>query len=1396
MKPYVNKTLARLAAVLMVVLTAASEPSAENGIFGPPFISGDDFAVPSGLAVDQTHDHVLVADTGHHELKHAAVADLQTSPAWTSFGFVADQDLPEALHMPQGMAVDSAGNAFVVDTFGGEVQLYRYNAGSYAYDDNFAADTRHTVGGVDIRLPRDIAIGGIDGTIYLLDSGNNRILVADGPDDRSWEVLYENPSWENPYGIDVTGDGTVFIADTTHSQIIKIEAGVEAAIGGLGSGPGEFRNPRDVAVDGSGRIYVADTNNYRITCLMADGSAYATLGSAPLFTRLEKIAVDGAGRIYVIDSNRNRLVVYFGAGETAAFDAYIRDCPGDTGDGATPDTAYLASPDIVVRHAADLDIDAATADGGLQGYVSQQPRYGQNNYIYIAVRNRGLQEITGVKANLFYADPNSPADYPDDWFADRFYQSYSSEMVNVPGSTIAVPYIPPHDGTDGVVVVGPLIWRPLPEFGISGLGNYLLMASIDHPDDPSTAAAGLGFVRQNNNVAIVPQMVAQGNVPVGRQDLLVVRVNFPDIDNDVPLSVVANRIDEANGWFREASYNLVALYPVFRGPVSLSYPSNYYHDPSRSLLIELATDVMARLISDEAGILNGPTPGPEDDIDRIVLFVNEPAYHDDWATTGTWPYDLPGGTGTVDLSVSIQGPAVTTHAFIHGLCHQFGMKDLYQYETVIEFPSAYLPSGWDNMAHPFNGVHPLTWSKELAGWVTAAGGEILYIRKPSAGDPPYDSGEPVHLNFQSVLGKGQVGAIAIGLTEGITHFEEEKFFTWVEARSPDLANADSAVPGKGVIVYHAHKEIPQGQGPVLMWDTEPDTPAVDAVIPIGGTAESPAGSGVAVRVDSEVADNGGYLVHVSYDPPDLKYNAYVQTGSPHWTSPDIWIDNQRDGGAFTPYDPINQRLMEDPVDENPIEGEDNRIFARVHNHGPGSAKDVRVVFKISAPYHTVGGSGDFDLFGHVIIAEIPAGEHKDVFLQWRPLTNDQHNCVIVDLVNLENDTDGSDNHAQQNFTIMESSSASPFSQTEFTFHMVNPNDFQQLIYFRADGVPSGWTWQLVPGKHLFQSREKITGRLTLLPPEDAAICTNHEIFVTSWTPSGDTLVNLGGTTVNLGLRAKTGINAQLETTGCQKDTKGEGGGAVVIDPRTQWKQCAAILISGCTSPPRPQEKIILNYQDPAGNPFYRVVETDGRGCYRDRHLVVEGGPWRVLARYPGDRCHGSAEIEKAVAVPLPQTEDQDGDGLQDKDEVQGDDDHDGIPNHLDMDSDNDGLFDGQEAMGNPDEDSLVNVVDPDSDNDGIPDGDDLTPYTPDYYWCSPVVIRIWHLSAIVIAVLAVFSCLAAYLMKKAWLAIIASLLLAGLGIIGIISCRTLLGQLGFLLIVSAIVAFLVSLKSR
>jgi len=1387
--------------------------------YGPPVPVEGGFSVPAGLAIDEARNRVLVADSANHRIKYADIDDLAGTPTWSEFGYLSDRSLPAALNEPQALAVDANGHVFVVNTFDNEVQLYRWDGASYTYDDSFASTTRNSVAGVNIKLARDIAIAA-DGRIFLLDSGNNRILVADNADDDSWSVHLTDSTWGNPYGMDIASDNTFYLADTDNHRILKIPPSSPVVlIGNFGTANVQFRHPRDAAIGDDGRIYIADTYNHRVTVLTPSGGHYRNLGIAPLFSTLQKVVVDSSNHVYTIDSGLNRLVAYLGPLDPPPFDAYVRDYLGDTGVQPSDEDFILSSPDILVRHKNDINLaDAASA--GLTSYAYQAPQYKENNYVYIAVHNRGTHEITSVAAKLYWADPYTPLNFPEHWKADGFYNYYVSTSNNEASNTSIAHVV---SAGNGVTVIGPIIWRPpAPESTGAGDGNLKFMVRLLHINDPSETAPGLQQVILNNNIALRDVQVTRGPFAIGDQDTIVVRVNYPDVSGSADETTVMDRISQLQAWLTDVSYGQTTIDPLFRGPVTLDNNKDHYNQPSRHLLIEMAEEVLNKLVGAESGILDGPTADPEDDIDRIIIVLNDPAYTRNWSTTGLWPYTF--GSETRYLSVSVQGPANTVEQYTHGISHQFGLQDLYPYENV-EFPITHPVDPWDNMATPFSGSHPLVWSKEYATWVTSSGGKILFIPRL-----PYESpreGEPaIHLNYQSIVESDEYAAIAIGLTEGATTFESETQFYWVEARSPDLSNADSVVPQDGVLLYYANKLIPQGHVPVIVRDVTPGTDVItDGAMQVNDTL-SPPGTGIDVHVDSKVADNGGYMIEVDYRPPATDYNVKINKGDPGWTSPDIWVDNQRDGGGYHAYDGGTGHSS-GPVEERPLGGQENRVYVRIYNDGPATAYNFEVEFLFSDPYHTVDGAGDFDLYKTVIVEQIPAGEYRDVFVVWEPDSEDDpHSCVRVHIRRLINDTNDGDNQAQQNLNVEYPSQSSPYDVVNFNFQVSNKEETNKLVYFRSEGIPTSWSKTLTPKSRLLNPGDEFSGTLSVQPNIDAPSCTSHPIYVTAWTPRGDTLVRLGGTTVDVNLRNRTNLTLDTGVQGCYQgkphvslthvadtavsdnapsaDDPGKffANLGLAIDTKHPPKQCAIVTAVGCTNPVRANEVIIVKYQDPSGNPVYREVMTDASGCYEDFYPVVEGGEWEVEAYYPGTNCSGPATATvPGVLVPLEETNDQDGDGVADDDEIQGDADNDGAPNHLDWDSDDDGVPDADEPHqpdtdltdginpNDPDNDGLDNRVDPDSDNDGVSDGEDLFPYEPGKCEFSPQMTYWIRLLAGFLFILAIICFIVAYRQRNLLLGIISFILLIIIAIAGMMLCWDLYWKAGIGLVILACILF-------
>lgn len=738
-------------------------------------------------------------------------------------------------------------------------------------------------------------------------------------------------------------------------------------------------------------------------------------------------------------------------------------------------------------------------------------------------------------------------------------------------------------------------------------------------------AVNVGNPGQGYAVVVTADM-PEPPVATGVQDTLVVRVKFADIAFEPPLANLQNLMAEVGTYISEVSYAQASLVPAFRPTVNLDHNKDYYYHPDRNLLIELTEEVVAKLVVVEPNLFN--------DFERMIVVTNDINFTGDWATTGPWPYDLPAGF-TRPISVSIQSYANPAPRFSHGMLHQFGLVDLYAHEGV-SFPRPYVDE-WDNMAGLYNNAHPLVWSKQRAGWLTAHGDTVTYIPRPAAG-ASYGGLNPIPI-FRNTSAAANRKTIAIGLSEGAATLAAENVFYFVEARSNTSGTFDSTLPGSGVLICYVNELIPQGEGPVILRDKNLLTQGLgDAFFSVGDPPVIIPGTGITLTIQ---AGTGGadFNIQVDYTAPVTDYNVFITRGDTingqfySYFSPDIWVDSPKNGfnlgGGPPPHD---QR-------EKPVAGQVNRVYARVHNAGPATAFDFDVRFRISEPYHTVGGEADFDKFvGIKHITSLASGAQTDVFVEWTPVTGvEPHACVKVDLINLVGtDTNEHDNWAQENLEIVTSVTSSPFHPVTYNYNLTNPYQYPALFYFRAEGAPPGWKVVLNPRKIRLNPGERIVGQATITPPEKAEVCTSEWIQITSWTPRGDTLINVGGGVVQVDLRRPVAINLKADAGRCDdkdweilaRDAEKQGK---KLDPEIVRKRCGRMVVQGCLEPPMPGQEIILKYVEPLGNVTYRTVKTDANGCFEDFFVSVTGGTWQVSAEYPGGKCE-APEVEGPITV--------------------------------------------------------------------------------------------------------------------------------------------------------------------
>jgi len=233
---------------------------------------------------------------------------LGTGLSWASFSLTF-QGLVRPLNTgggitlsaPAGLAVDAAGNAYVVDTGNSRVvEVSALGVGSVI-----------TINGLSPALtsPNGIAIDG-SGNLYIADTGNNRIVKVDASGNGT-VVATGSVTLSAPKGVALDQSGDIFIADTGNNRIVEVTSGGSAAALAItvSSGSSTLNSPAGLGVNVSGKLYIADSNNNRIVSVAAGsttGVVVSILGGVTL-SAPSAVQVDRIGNIVVADTDNSRI---------------------------------------------------------------------------------------------------------------------------------------------------------------------------------------------------------------------------------------------------------------------------------------------------------------------------------------------------------------------------------------------------------------------------------------------------------------------------------------------------------------------------------------------------------------------------------------------------------------------------------------------------------------------------------------------------------------------------------------------------------------------------------------------------------------------------------------------------------------------------------------------------------------------------------------------------------------------------------------------------------------------------------------------------------------------------------------------------------------------------------
>jgi uncharacterized protein (TIGR03437 family) len=348
---------------------------------GTPGFSGDNgpaigaqLGYPQGVAVDSA-GNLYIADAGNNRIRKVANLSIATVAGTGTLGFSGDAGLATKaqLNNPDGVAVDSAGNLYLADTFNNRIRKVS-NAVIATVAGNgtlgFSGDNGPAAS-AQLAYPWGVAVDSV-GNLYIADYGNNRVRKVSGgaittvAGNGTLGFSGDNgpatsAQFYAPAGLAVDSLGNLYIADYGNNRIRKVSGGLVTTVAGGGASLGDngpatsaqLNLPYGIAVDSTGNLYVADWGNNRIrkisngviTTVAGTGTRGFSGDNGPAIdaqlANPEGVAVDSAGNLYIADfGNSSIRKVSAGVITTVAGNG----TPGFSGDKGPATSAQLHLP--------------------------------------------------------------------------------------------------------------------------------------------------------------------------------------------------------------------------------------------------------------------------------------------------------------------------------------------------------------------------------------------------------------------------------------------------------------------------------------------------------------------------------------------------------------------------------------------------------------------------------------------------------------------------------------------------------------------------------------------------------------------------------------------------------------------------------------------------------------------------------------------------------------------------------------------------------------------------------------------------------------------------------------------------------------------------------------------
>jgi sugar lactone lactonase YvrE len=398
------------------------------------------FNNPAGVAVDSA-GNVYVADSGNHTLRKITSGGSVTTLAGLAgvSGSVDGVGPAARFNQPYGVAVDSAGNVYVADTFNSAIRKVTSGGGVSTLAGIGSCGCGDGTGrAVQFCYPYSVAVDS-GGNVYVTDTFNNTIrkmtsaglvttlagsagnsgcAVGVGPAARFW----------NPSGAAVDPFGNVFVADNANAVIRRVRSdgtaqpfvgscGMAGCADGMGAAARfsqtlvDQRTPgASVALDSAGNVYVADTANHTLRRITTSGMVTTLTGSCgssgsadgtnnvARFNSPSGIAVDAAGNLFVADTGNHIIRKVTLVGTNWVVTTFAGSAPSaGKADGTNTVARFNGPSGVAVESARTIYVADTTnctirkvTSGGVVTTVAGSPT------------NSGCVNGTGASARFYY----------------------------------------------------------------------------------------------------------------------------------------------------------------------------------------------------------------------------------------------------------------------------------------------------------------------------------------------------------------------------------------------------------------------------------------------------------------------------------------------------------------------------------------------------------------------------------------------------------------------------------------------------------------------------------------------------------------------------------------------------------------------------------------------------------------------------------------------------------------------------------------------------------------------------------------------------------------------------------------------------------------------------------